>query len=268
MAKAKGKAPAERPGKRSAPARQTGYGQFCPVALASEVLTQRWTPLVVRELICGSHRFNELQRGVPRMSPSLLSRRLRELQAAGIVERRRGDGGSEYHLTAAGRELFPVLEGMGVWAQRWLRHDLVSARNLDPDLLMWDVRRNVVATATPDARRFVAEFMFPDMPAARRRYWLVFDHGNVDLCYRDPGFDIDLQVVGPLRTLTEIWLGHVAIEKALRDGRFQLEGDRAQRAAFVAWFALSKFAPAGRAPPGRNGDATPHQRPASQGDAA
>src|SRR5690348_13536221 len=116
-----------------------GYGQFCPVALAAEVLAERWTPLVVRELLMGSTRFNDLQRGVPRMSSALLARRLRELQFAGIVERHRSEGGgSEYHLTPAGRELLPVIEKMGLWAQRWLRHKLVDTENLDPDLLMWD----------------------------------------------------------------------------------------------------------------------------------
>src|SRR5690606_4948188 len=105
-----------------------GYGQFCPVSRAAEILAERWTPLVVRELLCGSTRFNDLQRGVPRMSPALLTRRLRELEHAGIVERRaatRG-AGSEYHLTAAGEELRPVIEAMGLWAQRWMRDELVA----------------------------------------------------------------------------------------------------------------------------------------------
>ena len=110
-----------------------GYGQFCPIAIAAEVLAERWTPLVIRELLCGSVRFNDLQRGVPRMSSALLARRLRELQHAGIIERRSGASGSaEYHLTPAGKELFPVIEGMGLWAQRWLRHDHLDPGNLDP----------------------------------------------------------------------------------------------------------------------------------------
>src|SRR6185437_13741280 len=110
-----------------------GYGQFCPVALAAEVLAERWTPLVIRELLMGSVRFNDLQRGVPRMSSSLLARRLRDLQFAGVIERRRGAGGGwEYHPTPAGRELFPLLERMGLWAQRWLRHKLVDPTHLDP----------------------------------------------------------------------------------------------------------------------------------------
>src|SRR6185312_12573979 len=169
-----------------------GYSQFCPVALAAEVLTERWTPLLIRELLLGSVRFNELQRGLPRMSPALLTRRLKDLQFAGIVERRQGAAGAEYHLTAAGRELFPVVEKMGLWAQRWLRHRLVDAENLDPDLLMWDIRRTVVNRLPSRDHRYVAEFQLSGVPITRRRYWLVFERGRADLCYKPPGFEVDL----------------------------------------------------------------------------
>jgi DNA-binding HxlR family transcriptional regulator len=223
-----------------------GYGQFCPIALAAEVLTERWTPLVIRELLCGSVRFNDLQRGVPRMSSSLLAQRLKDLQFSGLIERRRGDSGWEYHLTPAGRELFPVVEKMGLWAQRWLRHDLVASKNLDPDLLMWDIRRNVVSKIPADDRRRVTEFQLSGVPSNKRRYWLIFEQGHADLCYKPPGFDIDLTVQSSLRTLTEIWLGHVGIEEAVRAERLRLEGSRRDIAAFRSWFALSMFAPAGR----------------------
>jgi len=229
-----------------------GYGQFCPIALAAEVLAERWTPLVVRELLCGSVRFNELQRGVPRMSSALLARRLKELQFAGIVERRRGAGRSfEYHLTPAGRELFPVVEKMGLWAQRWLRHDLVDTANLDSDLLMWDIRRNVLAKSPPREARYVAEFRLSGVPINRCRYWLVFERGAIDLCYRNPGFEVDLFVEASLRALTQIWLGHIPLEQAIRDGRLRLDGSRADIAAFRSWFALSMFAAAGGEPVGR-----------------
>jgi DNA-binding HxlR family transcriptional regulator len=229
-----------------------GYGQFCPIALAAEVLAERWTPLVVRELLCGSVRFNDLQRGVPRMSSALLARRLKELQFAGIVERRRGDGRSfEYHLTQAGRELFPVIEKMGLWAQRWLRHEHVDRPNLDPDLLMWDIRRNVVGKAAPRNARYVVEFRLSGVAISRRRYWLVFERGVVDLCYRTPGFDVDLFVEASLRLLTQIWLGHIPIEQAIRDGQLRLDGSRDDRRAFRSWFALNMFAPAGRQPVGQ-----------------
>jgi DNA-binding HxlR family transcriptional regulator len=229
-----------------------GYGQFCPVALAAEVLTERWTPLIIRELLLGSVRFNDLQRGVPRMSSSLLARRLKELQHAGIIERRRGArAGAEYHLTPAGRELFPIIEKMGLWAQRWLRHELVDAANLDPDLLMWDIRRTVVSQVRPDEHRYVAQFQLSGVPASRRRYWLVFEHGHVDLCYKHPGFEIDLFVEAGLRVLTEIWLGHTTIDRALDADRLRLDGARRDIAAFRSWFALSPFAPAGRVPTGQ-----------------
>ncbi len=228
------------------------YGQFCPVALAAEILAERWMPLIVRELLCGSVRFNDLQRGVPRMSSALLAQRLKQLQFAGIVEHRRGKGGGfEYHLTRAGRELFPVVESMGLWAQRWLRHDLVDTANLDPDLLMWDIRRNVVGKASPRERRYVAEFRLSGVPIRQRRYWLVFERGVVDLCYRNPGFDVDLFVGASLRVLTQVWLGHISIEQAVRDGRLVLDGSRGDVAAFRSWFALSMFAPAGREPTGQ-----------------
>jgi len=236
-------------------AEKRGYGQFCPIALAAEVVAERWMPLVIRELLCGSVRFNDLHRGVPRMSSALLAQRLRELQFAGIVERRTV-GGVEYHLTAAGRELYPVIEKMGLWAQRWLRRDLVDTANLDPDLLMWDIRRNVVARAPSRSRRFVAEFRLTGVPISRRCYWLVFERGVVDLCYRNPGFDVDLVVNAGLRVLTQIWLGHVPIDQAIRDGRLRLEGARGEVSAFRSWFALSMFAAAGReptAPPKRAG---------------
>jgi DNA-binding HxlR family transcriptional regulator len=229
-----------------------GYGQFCPVALAAEVLAERWTPLVIRELLLGSVRFNDLQRGVPRMSSSLLARRLKELEYAGIIERRRGPGaGSEYHLTPAGRELFPVVEKMGLWAQRWLRHKLVDAAHLDPDLLMWDIRRTAVNSTRPGERRYVTQFQLSGVPMSRRRYWLVFEHGHVDLCYKHPGFEVDLFVEASLRVLTEIWLGHTTIERALGEDRLRIDGSRHDVSAFRAWFALSHFAPAGAAPTGQ-----------------
>jgi DNA-binding HxlR family transcriptional regulator len=239
-----------------------GYGQFCPIALAAEILAERWMPLVIRELLCGSVRFNDLQRGLPRMSSALLAQRLKRLQFAGIIERRRGDGGSamEYHLTVAGRELFPVIETMGLWAQRWLRHDLFDTANLDPDLLMWDIRRTVAAHAPKRARRLVVEFQLSGVPITRRRYWLVFEPGAVDLCYRDPGFDVDLFVEANLRVLTQIWLGHVALKQAIDDGRVRLDGTRAEMAAFSSWFALSPFAAAGAAPAARSGRAAGHAR--------
>lgn len=228
------------------------YGQFCPLAQAAAVLTERWTPLVVRELLCGSTRFNDLQRGVPRMSSSLLSRRLKELEYCGILKRHRtGKVGYEYHLTPAGKELFPVLETMGAWAQRWMRHENVEDEKLDANVLMWDVRRRVVSGRLPSRDRYVTEFQFTGAGRGHRGYWLVFAHGEVDLCYKHPGFDIDLYVYTPLRTLTQVWLGHITMAEAQRSGSLRFEGSAREIAAFRSWFALSLFAPAGRLPTGQ-----------------
>lgn len=233
-------------------AREKGYGQFCPVARAAEILTERWVPLLVRELLCGSNRFNDLQRGVPRMSSSLLSRRLKELEHAGIVDIRpmaKGRG-SEYRLTDAGKELYPVIEGMGAWAQRWVRDDLVVDDNLDPDLLMWDIRRTVTAEDMTIKTRFVVRFEFAGVKSNQRRYWIVFERDDVDLCAKDPGFEVDLYVSCHVRVLTQIWLGHVEINKAVRAETLTLEGSRKDRRAFTDWFGGSVFQKYGREKPG------------------
>ena len=233
-------------------AREKGYGQFCPIARAAEILTERWVPLVVRELSCGSVRFNELQRGVPRMSPALLSKRLKELEYGGIIKSRpvSTGRGSEYHLTKAGEELFPILESMGLWAQRWVRDDLVASENLDPDLLMWDISRSVAKEKIPGKGRFVVRFEFSGVPVNRRRYWLMFDLGEADLCIKDPGFEPDLFITSPIKTLVRVWLGHVSISQAVSAEHLNLEGTRENQRKFKDWFALGFFAEAGRKPPG------------------
>ena len=232
-------------------ARSKGYGQFCPVARAAEIFAERWTPLLVRELLCGSVRFNQLQRGVPRMSSALLSRRLKELEQAGLVERRKAGRGSEYHLTEAGRELFPIVEGMGNWAQRWVRDDLVADENLDPDLLLWDMRRNLRGELVQADPRFVVRIEFAAMPSNRRRYWLIFERGEADVCIRDPGFEVDLFVSAKVRVLTEVWLGHVTFDQALRGDGLHIEGRQTDILRFRDCLGLSVFAPAGREPPGQ-----------------
>ena len=225
-----------------------GYGQYCPISRAAEILTERWVPLVVRELCCGSTRFGQLQSGLPRMSSALLSTRLKELEYSGIVVRRplEKGRGSEYHLTEAGKALFPVLESMGIWAQQWVRDDLVAPENLDPDLLMWDIRRTVLAQEPPKPGRFVTQFQYSGVPASRRRYWLLFEARDVDLCVKDPGFEPGLYVSSHIRDMVRVWLGHVPLDRALRENKITLEGARADVRNFRDWFALSLFAPAGR----------------------
>lgn len=229
-------------------ARSKGYGQYCPIARAAEILTERWVPLIVRELNCGSTRYNQLQAGVPRMSSALLSARLKELEFSGIVERKPASNGRgfEYHITEAGRALFPILESMGVWAQQWMREDLVADENLDPDLLMWDIRRTVSENENPVPGRFITQFQFSGVPVNRRRYWLMFDNGDVDLCIKDPGFEPDLFVSAHIRDIIKVWLGHVTLAHALRDSTISLDGGRDDVRKFRDWFSLSLFAPAAR----------------------
>jgi DNA-binding HxlR family transcriptional regulator len=212
------------------------YGQFCPVAMASEVLTERWTPLVVRELLCGSTRFNDLRRGVPLMSPSLLSKRLRTLERAGVVERRNG----EYHLTPGGQELRPLIESMGAWGQRWARGD-VQAKHYDASLLMWDVHRNVDADRLP-AHRVVVHFHLQGSIDKKSRFWLVLQPSAIDLCLTDPGHDVDVYVGGHIRTMVDYWMGQTDFAGAIRRGDLTVDGPQELVRALPTWFRRSLFA--------------------------
>jgi DNA-binding HxlR family transcriptional regulator len=221
---------------------QGSYKQFCPVAMAAETLCNRWTILVLRELSCGSTRFNDLRRGLPRMSPALLSKRLRELEKEGIVLRVAGPGGAtEYHLTRAGRELEPVIKAIGMWGQRWVEAR-PSLENLDPDLLMWDMRRCINCKALPKGRS-VAEFIFPEQPQKHRHYWLVMaPDAEVEVCFVDPGYDVDLYATTDLRTITAIWMGLDTVGNARKRGELVLTGKRQLADAMQTWLGLSAFA--------------------------
>ena len=220
------------------------YRQFCPVAMAAEILCTRWTVVLLRELIAGSTRFNELRRGVPRMSPALLSQRLKDLEAAGILARissASDRGAFEYQLTAAGRELRPIVEAFGIWGQRRIEADL-SLQHLDVQLLMWDMHRNLNTTPMP-ARRSVVQFAYPKLPAAQRLWWLIVEpKEGVDLCSVDPGFDVDLYVSVDLRTMTAIWMGLDTVRAAVASRRMMLTGSRQLAAAMQTWLGLSPFA--------------------------
>ncbi|MEQ7154374.1 winged helix-turn-helix transcriptional regulator [Brevundimonas aurifodinae] len=221
-----------------------GYEQFCPVAMAAEVLCTRWTIVLLRELMAGSTRFNALRRGVPRMSPALLSQRLKELEAAGVVAKSgsgNGQAGSEYRLTEAGRELIPLIQAFGFWGQRWIDAELSLSR-LDVQLLMWDMRRNLDPDPLPP-RRSVIRFRYDDAVAAQALWWLIVEPGvGVDLCSVDPGHDLDVEVRADVRTMTAIWMGHETVKTALADGRLSVEGDRDLCGSMQTWLGLSPFA--------------------------
>jgi len=220
-----------------------GYGQFCPIAQAAEVLTERWTPLVIRELLCGSTRFNDLRRGVPLMSPSLLSKRLKTLERVGVIERRVGAGAQavEYVHTPAGEELRPIIESMGVWGQRWARGD-VGARQMDASLLMWDIHRNIVVDALPP-ERVVVYFHLRGSIDKKSRFWLVLQHGAADVCLADPGYDVDVTVTGHVHTMVDYWMGRIEFADAMRSGDLEVSGPRRLVRALPSWFGRSLFAP-------------------------
>ena len=221
---------------------QPGYKQFCPVAMAAELLCTRWTMVLLRELVAGSTRFNDLRRGVPKMSPTLLSHRLKELEMAGVIERKAlksEKGVFEYRMTEAGKDLRPVVEAMGFWGQKWVEARR-SLNNLDPSLLMWDMRRNLNPTPLPD-RRTVIEFLYPQLPVSKRFWWLVVEkEGEVDLCWSDPGFDVDLYVSTDLRTITAIWMGLTTVAK--ESDKIVLTGDQDIGRKMQTWLGLSPFA--------------------------
>jgi DNA-binding HxlR family transcriptional regulator len=220
------------------------YNQFCPVAMAAEILCTRWTIVLLRELVAGSTRFNELRRGVPRMSPALLSKRLKDLETAGVVARSQVSGDSEvyeYRLTAAGKDLGQVVEAVGAWGQRWVT-TRSSLEKLDVNLLMWDIRRGINTTPMP-LHRSTIQVMFSDLPEARRNWWLIVQPDvEVDLCSVDPGFDVDLYLVTDLRTMTEIWMGYTPIAKAKANDKLVITGSRQLEANLQSWFSLSPFA--------------------------
>jgi DNA-binding HxlR family transcriptional regulator len=218
------------------------YGQFCPVAMAAEVVCARWTPLVLRELLCGSVRFNDLRRGMPRMSPSLLSKRLKALEEAGVIVAAPTNqaGVFEYRLTPAGEELRPVVMSLGFWGQRWVESTL-SLKNLDPSLLMWDMRRHLDPTPLPP-RRCAVEFQFPEVDVAKRSWWLVIEGGKVDLCSFDPGFEIDLYVRSSLRSMTAVWMGLATVRTEVEGRQIELIGDKDIAQSMQQWLGLSPFA--------------------------
>ncbi len=218
------------------------YKQFCPVAMAAEIVCTRWTPLILRELVSGSTRFNDLRRGLPKISPTLLSKRLKQLEECGVIRRERGSGEEThaYRLTPAGEELKTVVFDLGIWGQRWIEAQS-SLKNLDPSLLMWDMRRNIDPTPMP-SRRCVIQIVYPELSPGDRHWWLVVEGRETDLCKVDPGFDVDLYVSTDLRTMTAIWMGITTVQDEVRARRLHLTGDAAIKSAMQQWLGLSPFA--------------------------
>jgi DNA-binding HxlR family transcriptional regulator len=217
---------------------KTIYGQFCPVAVASEIFAERWTPVILRELVLGSRRFNEIQRGVPRISKALLVKRLRELQVHGIIASANG----EYRLTQAGQEMGEVVAHLGEWGQRWTMP--VHRDRLDTRVLTWDMRRRFATDKLPEKRTTV-RFDFRGVPSghkAPKTFWFVLQRPDVDLCIIEPGFDVDLWVDADLTAMTTVWLGDMPLRQAIRAGDIRLAGERQAVRDFPSWLLLSTLA--------------------------
>jgi DNA-binding HxlR family transcriptional regulator len=222
-----------------------GYGQFCPVAVACEVFAERWTPLILRELFSGAYRFNDIRRGVPLISRTLLAQRLRELEEAGVIESRPrlGARGREYRLTEAGAEFREVVERLGEWGQRWSSSQF-EIENLDMGMLMWNVRRRIDVERLP-AGRVVVRFDFRAVPArckAMRTFWMVLQRPEVDVCLKDPGFDVDVVVSADAATMARVWMGKLTFAQAQRSGDIRVDGPRDLAHALPGWLLLSHFA--------------------------
>ena len=216
------------------------YQQYCPVARASEIVADRWTPLILRELVLGSHRFNDIERGLPGISRSLLASRLRDLEDAGVVERlpRPQSKVAEYHLSEAGLELKPVIEALGAWGVRWAFGE-PTLDELDAGLLVWKIQQRVDRERLPE-RRTVVEFDFSGPKG--RRVWLLLERREVSVCVTPPGFDSDLVVRADLAFFYRVWFGHIEYDAAIRCGGVVVDGPPALAKQFPRWLLWSPMA--------------------------
>ncbi|MCM1982921.1 winged helix-turn-helix transcriptional regulator [Lyngbya confervoides] len=218
-----------------------GYGQYCPIARASEIVCERWTPLVLRELMSGSCHFNEISRGVPLMSRALLIKRLKELEAAGMIARQANPAGQGwiYLLTPAGEALRPVIESLGTWAAQWTC-DRIFPDQLDDQLLMWSMRRSVNLQAIPP-HKLVLQFDLRGLVRGKlkdRSYWMVIDQEQVDVCLSDPGFEVDVVIHADLSAFTHVVMGYDPLDQALEAGSITFEGPQDYVRQLPVWLYL------------------------------
>lgn len=214
------------------------YGQFCPVAKAAELFCERWNALIIRDLAVGPRRFSDLQRGVPLMSPSLLSSRLRWLTAENILRRRKAEGvGHVYELTAAGREFVPLVEGLGIWGQRWTRRELQD-HEIDLGLLVWSLESSADPKAFGD-RSCLVRLELTDQGETKRYWWFLNSNGKCQLCLEHPGGEVDLYLACTLPDAIYIVRGDLALAQAVDEARFEVLGEKWARDGMEAWLNLS-----------------------------
>lgn len=211
-----------------------GYGQYCPISRALDVLGERWSLLIVRDLMLGTTRFNDLARGLPGLSRSLLAKRLRQFERAGLVDKI----GSEYLLTAAGQELEPILFGLGEWGARWTFGDPQPAE-LDPAVLVWWMHTRLDTSSFP-GKRHVLAVRFSD---AAQRFWIVIESGVPSVCAADPGYPVDVAIISDVSSLYQVWLGRLPVAQAIRTGRLTFSGSSALTRRMPSVLGLSPMAP-------------------------
>lgn len=221
------------------------YDQFCPIAKAAKIFCERWTALILRDLWKGSSHFSELHRGVPLMSPSMLSKRLAQLEKEGIILRRRSKSAGvwTYHLTPAGREFVPIVKALGIWGQHWGRRELDDGE-IDLGLMIWEMERGVRPKFFGD-QRTVVHLELTDQPSGKREWWFINEGGKLELCLEDPGFDVDLYLTTTLPDMIHIWRGDISLTRALDSGRFEAHGPTRLKRALRSWLKLSPFSPYG-----------------------
>lgn len=225
-----------------------GYGQYCPLALAAELLCERWTILVISRVVDGCETFSEIHRGVPKISPSMLSRRLAELEDVGIIEKKKRPKGYSYHPTAAGSDLTQIIDMMAVWGQQWGRDNVMH--DLDLSFLAWSMHLRLDRTVFPN-QRTVVEFDFTGAPKDCWRFWLISSHEKAEMCLKHPGLETDLLVTSDLRVFVETWRGFRNLSSEIRAKRIKLTGPRNLKQAFPQWLLMSALAPYERLRPGR-----------------
>ena len=218
-----------------------GYGQYCPFALAAELLCERWTLLVISRVIDGCTRFNEIHRGVPKISATLLSQRLKQLEHAGLITRKplQNERGHAYELTEAGRDLDPIIMSLAVWGQKWSRD--MEHEDLDPAFLAWSMHTRLNVAAMPKERT-VLEFAFTGYQKGIFRFWLVVENGKADMCLKYPGYESDLVVHAEIRRFIEAWRGFRDMRAEIAAANIRLDGPKALQRALPKWLMLSALA--------------------------